>query len=86
MPLPAPNHLPTNQGGRIRFAGGPLHNELLHVAQFQPEIIIIAPDQQLATQDDHLDLAPLWRHRYQLIQFQSTTGCRWLEYEYKKSR
>jgi len=74
------------RGGRIRFAGGPLHNQLVEVATYIPEVEIITPDPSSALQDGHMEPSTLWRHRYRLIQMRSESGCRWLEYHQIKDK
>ena len=71
---------PRSDQGRIRFAGGPLHNQLLTVNAYIPELIIVAPDPQQALQDGHMEPSQLWRHHYRLVRMSNESGTQWLEY------
>jgi len=72
--------LQRSAGGYIRFAGGPLHNQLLTLNAYIPEIVVVAPDPQQALLDGHMEPTKLWRHHYRLVRMSNESGTQWLEY------
>ena len=69
-------------GTRVRFAGGPLHNQLIPITSFAAEVTIFTVDPAKAVQDDQPRMQEQWRHRYKLVHLASPMGCRWLEYHH----
>ena len=70
-------------GGRIRFAGGPLHNQVLYVNEFRQRYAVAVADQQEALKDGHMDQTPWW-HVYRLQELEAESGARWLEYQHER--
>jgi hypothetical protein len=67
---------------RVRFAGGPLHNELVPLSELAPKLTVWAADSAQALEEGKRP-EEIWRHSYQLVRLESRGGCKWLEYHHE---